>query len=89
MINFLRGQSSTGNLALLLADVALACFFLWDYVGLGAELCLRVTCGGSTLLAFILAAFAHRERSGRLQSAQAALVIATGLIVYFAVTRVF
>ena len=89
MFRYFNGQSPTGNLAFLLAVVALACLVLMEFAGVGAGLFLALGCAGATLLAFIVAAYAHQERYGRLDSARAALITATGLLVYYAVTRVF
>jgi hypothetical protein len=89
MPRYFRGQSPTGNLAFVLALAALACWVLTGFVGVGTGLFLAVGCAGATLLAFIVGAYAHQEGNGRLDSARAALITATGLLVYYAVTRVF
>ena len=86
---FPSGQSPTGWLAFALAAVAVVLFFAMDWLGTAGTLCSMVACGGATLLAFILAAYAHVERNGRLEAARSALAVAVSLIVYYAATRVF
>ena len=46
----------------------------------------NVACAGATLLAFILGAYAHAERHGRLEAARSALFMSVSLIVYYMVT---
>ncbi len=66
MLRYFKGQSPTGNFAFLLALLALACLALMEFAGVGTGLFLALGCAGATLLAFILAAYAHQERYGRL-----------------------
>jgi hypothetical protein len=84
---FPQGQSSTGWLALGLSAVAVLTFFATDWLGLGGQLMANLTCAGATMLAFILAAYAHVERNGRLEAARSALFVSVSLIVYFMYVR--
>ena len=83
---FPPGQSSTGWIALGLSVVAVITFFAADSLGAAWSMFANVACAGSTLLAFILAAYAHVERHGRLEAARSALFVAVSLIVYYMVT---
>ena len=85
---FPTGQSSTGWLAFGLAMVATVTFFVMDWLGSVGRLLAQPACAGSTLLAFIFAAYAHVERHGRLEAARAALVVSVSLIVYYMATRI-
>ena len=84
---FPTGQSSTGWFAFGLAMVAAVTFFVMDWLGSVGQLLARPACAGSTLLAFIFAAYAHVERHGRLEAARAALVVSVSLIVYYMAIR--
>ncbi len=82
-------QSPTGYTAFVFAVIALILFMVMEMFGSYWALCASVLCAGCTLLAFFLAAWAYRERHGRLESARVALVVATGLMVYYSLTRIF
>ena len=86
---FPQGQSSTGWIAFALALTAVVTFFVADSLGLAWRLFANVACAGSTLLAFILGAYAHVERHGRLEAARSALFVAVSLLIYHTITSVF
>ena len=86
---FPAGQSSTGWIALALSLIAVITFFAADSLGAAWRMFANVACAGSTLLAFILGAYAHVERHGRLEAAQSALFVAVSLMVYYSITSVF
>jgi len=85
---FPTGQSSTGWIAFALALVAVVTFFVADSLGVAWRMFANVACAGSTLLAFMLGAYAHVERQGRLEAARSALFVAVSLIIYYSITSV-